>query len=278
MQQLQPPPRSDNILMRGTNKNVNGGGSYDKLTLTPGKRHRLRLINGAVDNNLRVSLDGHRFTVISSDFVPLKPFTTETILLGLGQRYDVIIHANQTSENYWLRAEPVAQCASGSSNSGRSIVSYSDAPDGEPSTEAFPSPNTCEDPEEIMPWVPNDVPEELFTSQVRTLEVDLTEEQLTTNGENLVFWGVNMSAMDVEWVKPTLEYVMEGNTSYPRRANLIEIPNSATVSDETDIAHSISPQNCNCLIDIIKVDILDHPGDSWHFSTNTPSNPFTRSR
>ena len=266
--------------MRGTNKNVDGGGKYDRLTLTPGKRHRLRLINGAVDNNLRVSLDGHRFTVISSDFVPVKPFTAETLLLGLGQRYDVIVHANQTSDNYWLRAEPVAQCASGSSNSGRSIVSYSDASEGEPSTEAFSSPNTCQDPVEVMPWVPNDVPEELFTSQVRTLQVDLTEEQLTTNGENLVFWGVNMSAMDVEWDKPTLEYVMEGNTSYPRRANLIEIPNAATVSASNIISgYSLYSALSRTLTNNgNQVDILDHTGNTRHRSTHTTPNTSPWSR
>ena len=231
LQQLRPPPRGDNILMNGVNKNADGGGRYDKVTLTPGKRHRLRLINAAVDNNMRVSLDGHRFTVIASDFVPIKPFETDWILLGLGQRYDVVIDADQDSDSYWLRAESAAECASANNGVGRSIFTYSNASsDAEPSTEPFLMPGGCEDPEELQPWVPNSVPEELFTSQVRTLEVDLTEEQVTTNGENLVFWGVNMSAMDVEWDKPTLQYVIEGNTSYPERANLIEIPNSATVS------------------------------------------------
>jgi hypothetical protein len=35
------------------------GGAYNKVTLTAGKKYRLRLINTSVDNHFRVSLDNH---------------------------------------------------------------------------------------------------------------------------------------------------------------------------------------------------------------------------
>ena len=46
-----------------------------------------------------VSLDNHPFQVITSDFVPIKPYYADWIFLGIGQRYDVVINANQTSGN-----------------------------------------------------------------------------------------------------------------------------------------------------------------------------------
>jgi len=70
----QAPPPSDNILINGTNKNAQGGGKHAEVMLTPGKKHRLRLINMSTESAIRVSLDGHQFDVITADFVPVKAF------------------------------------------------------------------------------------------------------------------------------------------------------------------------------------------------------------
>lgn len=50
------PPRANNILVNGTMVNANGGGSYNKITVTKGKKYRLRLINTSVDTHIHVSL------------------------------------------------------------------------------------------------------------------------------------------------------------------------------------------------------------------------------
>lgn len=39
----------------------------------------------AVDNYLRLSLDGHPFEIIASDFVPIKPIKVDWIFIGAGQ-------------------------------------------------------------------------------------------------------------------------------------------------------------------------------------------------
>ena len=98
----RPPPPANNIIVNGTNKNAgNTTGSYNKVKLTKGKKYRLRLINASTDNNIRVSLDNHPFLVINSDLVPIKPYVTNWVLLAVGQRYDVVITANQTVGDYW---------------------------------------------------------------------------------------------------------------------------------------------------------------------------------
>src|SRR4051812_27995344 len=66
LQHGQGPPAADNIIINGTNQNAAGGGSYGKVTLTKGKKYRLRLVNTGSDNMIRVSLDNHPFTVITS--------------------------------------------------------------------------------------------------------------------------------------------------------------------------------------------------------------------
>lgn len=84
LQNAAGPPPGDNILINGTNKNAAGGGSYGKVSVTKGKKYLLRLINPSLDAQIRVSLDGHPFTVVTSDLVPIKPFTTNWLLLGIG--------------------------------------------------------------------------------------------------------------------------------------------------------------------------------------------------
>ncbi|EHK98291.1 putative Laccase-3 [Glarea lozoyensis 74030] len=80
-----PPPVADNGLINGTMVGTSGtGGRYHKNTIVKGKKYRLRLINTSLDNSFRVSLDGHNLTVIQADFVPTKPYTAQTIFIGIG--------------------------------------------------------------------------------------------------------------------------------------------------------------------------------------------------
>jgi FtsP/CotA-like multicopper oxidase with cupredoxin domain len=114
---LGGPPAADNGLINGTMLNPSGvGGAYNKVTLTQGKKYRLRLINTALDNHFKVSLDGHNLTVIQADFVPIVPYSTQWLFIGIGQRYDVIITANEPVSSYWFRADVQAACGANNNN------------------------------------------------------------------------------------------------------------------------------------------------------------------
>ncbi|KAL0256444.1 laccase, multicopper oxidase, benzenediol:oxygen oxidorectuctase [Diplodia seriata] len=219
-------PPGDTILVNGTMKSQDGtAGAYSRVNnLQPGKKYRLRLINTSVDNNIWVSLDGHNFTVITSDFVPSKPWTTNWLLMAIGQRYDVIFTASSKVDNYWFRAEVATACASANNHYGRGVFSIAGAAAGDPADSASSIPGGCTEPLPT-PYVSNTVPNSTFLSQVKTLSVDLTTANVSTNQQNIVFWGINMTAIDIDWEKPTLQYVIDKNTSYPQVYNLIELPN-----------------------------------------------------
>jgi len=220
-----PPPTGDNILINGTNKNAQGGGAYNKVTLTPGKTHRLRIINTAIDAQMRVTLDGHTFTVIATDFVPVVPYTTNYLQVGIGQRYDVIINANKTAGNYWFRADPEANCQSANNGAGRAIFSYQGVTPADPTTTAAPSPPAaCLNPS-ATPKVALNVPSAQFQSQAGDLPVGFGP--VVTNNQSLVLWTVNGTSMRIDPGKPTVKYVAEHNTSYPKSYNLIEISSTA---------------------------------------------------
>ncbi len=57
----------------------------------PGQRLRLRLINPGADTAFRVAVGGHRMTVTHTDGFPIEPVETDSVLLGMGERYDVLV-------------------------------------------------------------------------------------------------------------------------------------------------------------------------------------------
>jgi len=163
-------------------------------------------------------------------------------MIAVGQRYDVIFQANQAVGNYWLRASAITACASANNNGkAKAIFSYAGAPSGEPSSTAFADPGNCNEPTVLTPWVKNTVDATAFLDQVDHLNIDIAVAQTTTNGQNIVIWSVNLTAIDVTWEKPTLQYIADKNTNYPSAFNLIEFPRGNTVCLKT--SPSLHPQD-----------------------------------
>ncbi|WP_281259764.1 multicopper oxidase family protein [Mycolicibacterium palauense] len=59
----------------------------------PGQRIRMRIINAASDTAFRVALAGHALTVTHTDGYPIKPAEVDALLIGMSERYDVIVTA-----------------------------------------------------------------------------------------------------------------------------------------------------------------------------------------
>ncbi|MFE2758354.1 multicopper oxidase family protein [Streptomyces halstedii] len=74
---------------------VNGrtAGAPSVFEARPGDRVRLRVINAGGDTAFRLALGGHRMTVTHSDGFPVTHTETDALLLGMGERYDVLVTA-----------------------------------------------------------------------------------------------------------------------------------------------------------------------------------------
>ncbi|KAG9688980.1 laccase precursor, partial [Aureobasidium melanogenum] len=239
-------PPSNTLLLNGTNNN-GPGGKYQSVALTKGKKHRLRVINTSVDTHMMVKLDNHPFTIIAADFIPVNPEPApEWLLVAIGQRYDVIIDANQTSGNYWFRAEAANECASSSDGNGRAIFRYDASSTSVPEdNDETPPQSECID-QPTTPYWEQSVDQSTFEAQAKTLSTGFGDG-VTVNGENLLLWHLNTTSMSIHWDKPTLGYVFNGSTAWPQEYDVIEIPNEGVwtywviqqVSGSPPITHPI---------------------------------------
>jgi len=158
------------------------GGKRHEVVFTPGKKHLLRLVNTGSEVTFRFGIDKHKMTVVAMDFVPIIPYETSTILLAVGQRYDVIVEADQVAGSYWARAVPMLTCFAINlmSQNVRAIVRYDSSSTGEPSSLGHVMLDTCRDEDLacLMPHIPHSVGASAMTQAFTALPLPNTNDSL----------------------------------------------------------------------------------------------------
>jgi FtsP/CotA-like multicopper oxidase with cupredoxin domain len=76
------------------------------------------LINAAAATIYRVALHGHRLTVTHTDGQAVEPVTVDVLRIGMGERYDVLVNAN--NPGLWQ----LATLVEGTQRMGRAVVRY----------------------------------------------------------------------------------------------------------------------------------------------------------
>jgi Multicopper oxidase len=122
------------------------------------KRYLLRLINTSFDSTFIFSIDNHWLQIIGADFVPIEPYYNTTLLIGIGQRYNVIVEADpvagdknplQGDGNYWIRTWVAKNC--GTQGTGKyyeqtGILRYDNTSTSNPNSTQWPiSSYRCSD-------------------------------------------------------------------------------------------------------------------------------------
>ncbi|KAH9038744.1 laccase [Lactarius pseudohatsudake] len=103
---LVPEPNS--TLINGIGR-YSGGPSVPLavVNVVRGTRlNRLRLVSISCDPAFTFSIDGHQLTIIEVDGVNHQPLLVDSLQIFAGQRYSVVLNANQPIGNYWLRSVP----------------------------------------------------------------------------------------------------------------------------------------------------------------------------
>lgn len=109
-------PMPDNILVNGrgvSNCSAHGecaDGALFRTTVRKGGTARLRVVSVAASLPYYFSLDGHTLRIVEVDGVEVHPVPTTRVFVNPGQRYSVLVEANQTAGAYRMRATAARGC------------------------------------------------------------------------------------------------------------------------------------------------------------------------
>ncbi|KAJ5267743.1 hypothetical protein N7478_010551 [Penicillium angulare] len=223
--QTDGPPTLDNGLINGTNvygadNSTSQTGYRFNTSVSAGTSYRFRLVNAAIDTMFKFMIDNHTLTVIAMDFVPIKPFNTTVLSIAMGQRYDVIVNADQSDggDSFWIRAIPQEACSDNDSvDNIKGIMYYGDSI-STPTTSKYSYTDNCDDMDmsDLVPYL----------QQSASLPYYNSSEPVTLgeNSENLFRWKMNGTSMQVYWDNPTLLQIWSNDTSFAQESGVIELP------------------------------------------------------
>lgn len=98
------------------------------ITVKPNQKYKFRLINGGDHFALRFSISGGlSLTVVAADSSPIEPYTVESVVLHVGERFDVELSTYDLSEgeSYWIVADTLESQLQGYQNGIRAIMRVS---------------------------------------------------------------------------------------------------------------------------------------------------------
>jgi FtsP/CotA-like multicopper oxidase with cupredoxin domain len=222
------PPTLESGLINGTNTfdcsgstdtNCIGGGEKFETKFEAGKKYLIRLINSAIDGHFQFSIDGHRLTVIGNDLVPLVPYATDSVIISMGQRYDIIVEANAASDNYWIRATWITACSTNGNPDGiTGIVRYDSSSTADPTTTSSitTSSNCGDEPlESIVPYLAMNVGN--FSGS------DVTQQDVSFAFSSYFTWTINTSSLLLDWSNPTTLRIFNEENIWPTEYNVVPI-------------------------------------------------------
>jgi len=98
-----------------------------------GERLRLRFLNASGASAYRVAIGGHRMAITHTDGRPVKPLAVDSFYIGMGERYDVLVEANNSGA-WWIAAAPLEA----NLPAARAILRYLDSPQARPVANSLP--------------------------------------------------------------------------------------------------------------------------------------------
>jgi FtsP/CotA-like multicopper oxidase with cupredoxin domain len=220
----------DSYLMNGkgvylcnhlTDPRCTGEQPRHEIFFKKGRTYKLSIVNTAVATQFTFWIDGHNFTVVQTDFVPILPYETDTVNIGIGQRYDIIVKANASFDlgtNFWINAR---DCNNPALPSQLGIIRYDKSSHVLPFT---PPPDLrriaygCkdEDGKDLVPVVPRQVGNNVNSmTPADYLAVGLQGFPDASNFSSPFHkWIIANSSFLIDWDEPTLRRIaIEGDVS-----------------------------------------------------------------
>ncbi|RBR15613.1 uncharacterized protein FIESC28_07254 [Fusarium coffeatum] len=235
-------PMMNGVLINGVG---NFAGSFPRerfnMTVTKGKKYILRVINTSVDTTWIFSIDNHNFTVMSTDFVPIHPYEVDHIVLGIGQRYHIVLEATPTNTtvlpaspdgNYWIRTVGADRCKGfepgNEPDERQGILRYNASSTLVPTTFRPAYSTACRDEnydllKPIFPWAVEPVKLNYNDSQ---FDIGLkTYKDRPEKGDGFQWWAFGENPLWLNFSNPTI-LNLENKTWDPNYAVDLVVPDS----------------------------------------------------
>ena len=125
---------------------INGRGRYaggpstalSVINVQQGSRYRFRVVSTSCDAPFNFTIDGHRMTIIEADGTEVHPVEVDSIPIYAGQRYSVVVTADQPVGNYWIRYLTNLPNATFDGGQNMAVLRYEGASDEDPTSDAGP--------------------------------------------------------------------------------------------------------------------------------------------
>ncbi|KAI9433619.1 laccase [Lactarius psammicola] len=123
---------------------INGKGHYPGgpsdvslavVNVQQGLRYRFRLVSISCDPNFNFSIDGHQMTVIEVEGNNVQPLLVDSLDIFAGQRYSVVVKADQPVGNYWIRCLPNVPGRNFSDLNNLAVLRYAGAAKANPTVD-----------------------------------------------------------------------------------------------------------------------------------------------
>lgn len=243
---------------------------YASWQFEPGKTYRLRFVNTGASAFETISIDGHTMTVIANDFVPVQPYQTEFVTIGVGQRTDVIVTASAApGQSYWLRAFN-SPCGDTKGSDGRGIIYYTGADPAVPPTSTGnppPANRNCQN-DALAKTIPQ------YAIPVANPDTTIT---LTIGGKpdasGVFHWTFNDVSYYGDLDSPLLFEAVSAQTNFPPERNVY---NTGTAGAVRIIIINTIPAPHPMHIHGHDFQVLAEGFGNWDGTVVNPSNPQRR--
>ncbi|WP_405848701.1 multicopper oxidase family protein [Streptomyces sp. NBC_01518] len=160
----------------------------------PGTKVRLRIINAGSDTAYRVALGGHKLTITHTDGFPVQHQDVDALLVGMGERYDVLVTLDDG-------VFPLVALAEGKNANGLALVR----------TGSGSTPKATVRPKELDGMI-------MTASQLRadddvrlkSAKTDVTHQIKLTGGMGQYNWAINGKPFDMKDPEANPILVREG--------------------------------------------------------------------
>ncbi|KAF7908721.1 uncharacterized protein EAF01_004476 [Botrytis porri] len=277
-------PHVDNNLINGKgsfncNSTLSGtctpDAGFSKFKFTKGKTHRLRLINSGSAGTQKFSIDGHRLQVTTVDYVPIVPYTTNVVTLGIGQRADVLVQATgESTDAVWMRSDLDVACMllTCTNPHGLAAIYYDNANTTlAPTTTgvSWDSNDCANDPLHLtIPYTEISPPESPSITQHMEINVSV-------NGSGSALFTVNNSTFRADYNSPLLLLASQGTpvSNLPHDWNIYNFSSHPSirihVTNIWDTPHPMHLHGHDFFV-------LAEGKGTWDGTITNPSNPVRR--